>query len=628
LEQYRHATYDPEDYYLEGLRRDEGDIRINTAYGFLLLRRGRFVESENHFRRAIKRLIWKNPNPYDSDAYCGLGLSLFLQKSYNEAFDAFYKASWTDAQQSMAFYYLALITARRHRFSEALDFVERALVKNNHNVKGRGLKAVLLRILGRSSIEWLRSNLELDPFDFFSCLEYGRIKPESLEKTFALMRNNSASFINAAIDYASAGFYAAAVETLRFCGGTSPLLKYYEARYAFLAGNESAAETALKEAASRSAAGCFPNRIEDIDVLEFASVKNSEDGHAPYLLGNLFYDKKQYDQAIKLWEQAIQIDPQNPTAHRNLALGYFNKKGDHEQARLEAEAAFNLDKTDARVFMELDQLYKKLRTPPAVRIMNYEKYRGLFQERDDLYTEYVTLLNLLFRHREALKLIEDHQFHPWEGGEGKITSQYAKAKTELAKQKLWERDIPGAVELLESALIFPQNLGEGKLSGAHDNDIYYWIGRSREKSGDETKARNAYERAAQGEEEPVGMMFYNDQPADLILYQGLACRALGQEDRARSRFHKLIDYGETHLFDTPQIDYFAVSLPDLQLFEDDLGLRNRAHCYYLIALGSLGLGAKERAEEFFKKTLEIDPAHLGAVLHQGISQNSLNLPEG
>ena len=40
LEQYRHATYAPEDYYLEGLKRDPSDLRLNNAYGLLLFRRG------------------------------------------------------------------------------------------------------------------------------------------------------------------------------------------------------------------------------------------------------------------------------------------------------------------------------------------------------------------------------------------------------------------------------------------------------------------------------------------------------------------------------------------------------------------------------------------------------------
>ena len=111
------------------------------------------------------------------------------------------------------------------------------------------------------------------------------------------------------------------------------------------------------------------------------------------------------------------------------------------------------------------------------------------------------------------------------------------------------------------------------------------------------------------------MMFYNDQPADMILYQGLAHRELGREEQALTRFHKLVDYGERHLFDEVKIDYFAVSLPDMQLFDDDLNARNRAHCQYLIALGSYGLGDAARTKAACAETLRMDPAHLGATVH-------------
>ena len=43
LEQYRHATYEPEAYYQEALRRDPADSRCNNAMGSLLLRRGKFA---------------------------------------------------------------------------------------------------------------------------------------------------------------------------------------------------------------------------------------------------------------------------------------------------------------------------------------------------------------------------------------------------------------------------------------------------------------------------------------------------------------------------------------------------------------------------------------------------------
>ncbi len=97
LEQYRHATFEPDSYYLEGLKRNPNDARINVAYGTLLLRRGLFQESESHFRRAITTLTQHNPNPYDSEAYYQLGVTLKMQGRLEEAFAAFYKAVWSSA---------------------------------------------------------------------------------------------------------------------------------------------------------------------------------------------------------------------------------------------------------------------------------------------------------------------------------------------------------------------------------------------------------------------------------------------------------------------------------------------------------------------------------------------------
>ena len=95
IEQYRHATYLPDPYYLEALKRDPGDIRANNAYGLLLLRRGLFAESERYFRAAIERMTERNPNPFDSEPLLNLGLSLLYQGREGEAYDAFYKSVWT-----------------------------------------------------------------------------------------------------------------------------------------------------------------------------------------------------------------------------------------------------------------------------------------------------------------------------------------------------------------------------------------------------------------------------------------------------------------------------------------------------------------------------------------------------
>lgn len=62
------------------------------------------------------------------------------------------------------------------------------------------------------------------------------------------------------------------------------------------------------------------------------------------------------------------------------------------------------------------------------------------------------------------------------------------------------------------------------------------------------------------------------------------------------------------------MDYFAVSLPNFLVFEDDLTQRNHIHCFYLIALGNLGLGETGKAVRSLDEVLERDPNHLGATL--------------
>ena len=617
IEQYRHATYLPDPYYLEALKRDPGDIRSNTAYGLLLLRRGLFAESEKYFRAAIERMTERNPNPYDSEAYFDLGLSLFYQGKPDDAYDAFFKSTWTAAQQEMGFYYLAAIDARRGDYELALEHIERSLVKNYHNLKARALRGMLLAELGRTeeAKAWFTENLKLDAFDYTSRKELLALTGEGKDELLRLMENRASSFIETAIDYAEAGYYRKAAAALDLCTDGSPMLAYYKAYYAAQF-DEELSKQALADAAQRDSLYCFPNKLEDILVLQYAIAQNPADAKAPYYLGCLWYDRRQFAQATALWEKSAELDETFPTVWRNLSLAYYNKQNDPAKALLCMEKAYALDESDARILLELDQLYHKVGKSVVERFAFLDAHKETAFKRDDLYVEYVTLLNLQGRYQEAYDLVMAHKFHPWEGGEGKVTTQYAISLTQMGRLALESGDAAKAKELLEKALVFPHNLGEGKLEGAKDNNIYYYLGLAERALGNEEAAVAHLERAAAGDEEPAGMMYYNDQPADLIMYEGLANRALGREVKARSRFFKLISYGEKHYYDKVKIDYFAVSLPDLQLFDEDLSVRNRAHCEYLIALGSYGLGDTARAAASYDAVLNIDCAHVGATLHK------------
>ncbi len=622
IEQYRHATWLPDPYYLEGLKRDPQDIRINNAYGLLLLRRGCFAESEGYFRTAIKRLTGDGMfmNPYEGEPFYNLGLSLFYQERYDEAFDAFYKAAWTNEQQEMSYYYLAVIAAAGQDHEQALELVEKSLVKNNHNIKARGLKALILRKLGldREAGEWLSENLKLDPFDYVSLFERAfnsENGEELLKEIHELSRDFHETWLQAARDFAEAGCFEEAVRVLGQYPGDKPMIGYYKGYYLAKLGRTDEAASSFKAGAQSSPLYCFPNKLEDIAVLKAAERMDPDDYRACYYLGCLYYDRLQYDRAIALWEKAAASDRDFPTLYRNLSIALYNKKNEPEKARRMLEKAFLLDTSDARVLLELDQLYQKLQVSHEERYALFEKHKDLIYRRDDLYTEYVTLLNLMGKHEEAHEAIISHDFQTWEGAEGKITTQFKTALLQMAKEALSANDADKARKLLLEALSYPQNLGEGRLEGTRDNHLYYTLGLAYEKLGEDSEAAECFEKATLGAMEPAGMMYYYDQPADMILYQGLAKEKQGSRKEANARFYKLLDYGEMHLRDVFKMDYFAVSMPDMSVFDADMTEKNRIHCYYLMGLGKLGLRKKAEAAEDFRKALSLDINHQNAAIY-------------
>ena len=65
---------------------------------------------------------------------------------------------------------------------------------------------------------------------------------------------------------------------------------------------------------------------------------------------------------------------------------------------------------------------------------------------------------------------------------------------------------------------------------------------------------------------------------------------------------------------TVGIEYFAVSLPDFLIFEDDLVLRNKVHCYFLIGLGNIGLGKLEESRKYLKDARNLGQNHMNCML--------------
>ena len=604
LEQYRHATWSALDYYEEALRRDPFDYRCNMQMGLWYLRRARFDMAESYLQTAVKVQKKRNPNPYDGEPLFYLGVVYKYLGKPQSAYDLFWKSTWNKAWADAGFYEAACISIADERWEDALDELERGLISNSHNHQARALKAVVLRKLGRNkqALAWIQESYRIDHFNYLCMVEEHLLTEsnEPLERMVELMHGNIYNYHEIALDYMHAGLKKEAELVLQTAIShhveESPLTYYYLAYISSITESIKYRQKAVQISPDY----CFPNRLEDAFILQkLELLPIIEDARAPYFLGCLYYDKRQYELAIEYWEKSAELDPSFSSVWRNLALARFNKQGRQEEALEYMERAFHLDESDARTLMELDQLYKRLHKSHQERLDFLLQYPELIQLRDDLVLEEATLLNQLGRYEEAKEIIDNRVFHPWEGGEGKVSGQYQICRLEIAKQLLQKDDNDQhARQLLEECLTFPAHLGEGKLYGAQDNDFLYFLGR--------------YEEGTAGPTEPAAAMYYNDAKPDKIFYAAMAYRKLGAAAKANGLCYKLVNYGKQHIFEHQTMDYFAVSMPDLLVWDGDLDAKNVIHCNLMLALGYIGLGDMEHGMRYLAEVERLDVNNLVA----------------
>jgi tetratricopeptide (TPR) repeat protein len=606
LEQYRHATRRPEVYWQEALRRDEGDARCNNALGLWHLRRGEFAEAERHFRAAITRFTRRNPNPYDGEPFYSLGSALRFQGNDDEAYGAFSKAAWNAAWCGPAHHALAEIDSSRGEWERALDHLQRSLAANASNLNARNLYAMILRKLGRDheASAILEETPSIDPLDAWArFLVHGKL-PANNQQTLDL-----------AFDLRRAGFNEEALSLLcsadlSASDGSAPIICYTNADLCARLGDAHAGAEAYRQATQAAPDLCFPSRMEELLILERAVAANPEDARAPYYLGNLLYDRRRYEDAIAAWERAVRLDPDFPTAWRNLGIAYFNALRDSVRARDAFERAFEVDPTDARIFYERDQLWKRIGEQPQHRLQEFERHPELCHHRDDLTVELATLLNQIRQPEKALKILLSRKFQPWEGGEGLVLAQFTRAHLLLGVSALAAGDATSARRSFEAVLDPPHNLGEAKHLLANQNDVWFWLGASHARLGERSQAEACWLRASTQRGDFCEMSVR--LVSDMTFWSAMASHCLGKQREAASLFQDVLDYSEQLEQQTPKIDYFATSLPAMLLFEDDLEKRNKIEALFLRGQALFGLGRTEEAKKLIGEVLELNQNHAGA----------------
>ena len=600
LELYRHPTRAPELYWQESLRRDDGDSRCNIGMGRRALASGRFPTAENHFRKAVARLTRRHPNPETGEAHYFLGLTLQFQGRLGEAYELFSKAAWNHAWRDAAHYQLACIDCRNQDFDAARRRLRESISLNADHHKAKILLAVLIRRAGeKESLNILGGILKSDPLDHWARHELVLGAEMRVSEFLDACRNDAQTVLDLVFDYAEAGCNDEAVALLELhlanpapdAAVPNPLSRAISSRYvlAWLKRDQAL----LEEARKQSPDYFFPSRLHEQVVLEWALEQPGSDPVAAYGLGNYFYDLKRHEDGIACWERSVRDGAAFATVFRNLGIALWNVRRDGDAARANYLQALTLAPSDPRLVSEYGQLCAKLNDPLADRLAFLESHRDLALQRDDCTVALAALHNLVGNPEAALEIVTSRRFHPWEGGEGTVLRQFTTAHLTLGRRALDAADPETALRHFTGAMETPESLGEAYHLLQAKADVNYWIGRAHKALGQADEAEVYFNFSASEAGDFSEMAVIAHSP--LSYFRGLSLRELGREHEAMALFWSLKAFAESKLGETARIDYFATSLPDLLVFDEDLQARRDAENHHLITLALRGCSGSDAA---------------------------------
>jgi tetratricopeptide (TPR) repeat protein len=623
IDQFHDPAHDPEIYWREALRRDPGDVRAHEDLGLVDLRCARYPAAEDHFRQALARLTDRYTMPKDAEPYYYLGVALQGEGRMSEAFDAFYKAAWSQEWRAPAYFGLAEIATSRGDFPAALDLVDRSLDANALNVRAYGLKAAILRHLGRpaeAKAALALAERKTDPLDVRLMAEEWLLSPNpaTAAPLFATLHAFDATAQETAAEYADAGLDADGLallqQTLATAGSArvSPMVYYYLGDFAARLASSGATSAAdyRRLAAAQPPDYVFPFQPEAIPVLRRAIAAAPQDARARYYLGNLLFDW-QPAEAVALWEQSAALDPSYPLTWRNLAQAYAHSGAEDGRAKAIAalEKAVALSDAYPTHFAELDQLYAADGKPAEKRLALLEAHQASVVQNDEALASLVRLKTFAGKAGEAIDLLSGHTFNIWEGGTRFDTgAAWSDAHWVRGLQHFDAGQYKEAVADFQAARQFPEALRVDRDEGADRAELDYWTGCALQKLGNDAGAKQAWTRAAKAtpatSARPGGFAEPLAERGNRKYYQALALQRLGQADRAAPICRDLVALGAL----PPDSESAERLPPSMQLSPQ----ARAAMAHYVAGLGYAGLGDASQARAEFAAALTASPDDLDA----------------
>ncbi len=472
---------DPLAYWQEALRRDPGDVRVNTAMGINHFKKARFADAEHFFRKALERATDKYTTPKDAEPTYYLGLTLKAEGKFDEAYEVLQKATWNMAWRAAGYCEAAEIASMRGEYSTAADLADRSLEANGLNIARSGVESGHGEKVGPLQGGRFRRlpprATSTDPLDARLMAEQwlatrSRADAQPINLWFnrfpALAEETASELMHAGLWQDGAAVLSQAASAAPDQSKISPMVYYYLARFAAKSGQAGKAEEYYALARRMPPDYVFPFQYEEIEVLRAALEARDSDARAAYYLGNLLYDW-QPAEATRYWEKAAALDPSFAIAFRNLAVAYSHRGDPPAKAIAELEKAVSQERKYAMHFTELDDLYESTGAPPEKRLALLEKNHAVVAGRDDSLSREISMKVVAGKYDDAIQLMTGRHFASWEGTNLNVAEDWTNAHLLRGRQRLAARQYREALADFETASQDsrqpPRRKGRGRLRG-------------------------------------------------------------------------------------------------------------------------------------------------------------------
>ena len=465
--------------------------------GALALRSARYEEGLTYAKRALQL------DTYDAEANFLAGNLYRALGMQADARDAFGWAARSVAFRTAAYVQLAEIMAVAGEWSETFRYAGLALESDMHSVPGWQLVALAARRVGTGAGGQPAQErlLDIDPIHHFAFAERYLADPgdDNRRALIDAMRSEypGQSLLELAVGYANLGLADDALALLELADevGGGPLSTAWRA---FLQSDPAR----LGAPSGNDLAFVFPFRTETLPVLRWAAEQN---GHWSwrYLLGlNLWALDRDGEAAATLAALHDQPDYGPTYAARGHLLA---ARGEDPGLDLQRAVEFDPDDRILRVAL-IRYLQGEERWPGALQ--ESARAREIFPDDFNLALLHATSLLHLGAHREAIEMLANTQVLPSENAR-ESHRLYELAHVGAALDELDDGDQAAALFHLETALLWPESLGQGHPYDPDERLVRYMMGVAALTAGDRPAALDAFQSVASTVADP------SEAPADV-----------------------------------------------------------------------------------------------------------------